>query len=177
MKHIMGIFTISALALNFNAMADVAVDIPANSTRPVMCDYSTLGVYSGTVELEAVFEEVICENGGTYYEGQGCVVSCPENHYCDASGIHTCPPYAPKSPAGSTKKSDCGHILHVGNAQMYVQLDTNTPRPRMAVRIGDHTFYATMTDRNIKMSKDSAAKLHIKLDSTIYSVHDNSVSE
>ncbi len=177
MKHIMGIFTISALALNFNAMADVVVDIPANPARPVMCNYSTLGVYSGTVELEAVFEKVNCENGGTYYEGQGCVVSCPKDHYCDASGIHECPSYAPKSPAGSTKEGDCGHILHIGNTHMYVHQDTNIPKPRLAVKIGTRNFYATMTESNIKMSKDSAAKLHIKLDSTTYSVHDNSVSE
>lgn len=177
MKLINGIFIISALALNFSAWADVAVDIPANPTEPVMCNHSTLGVYSGTVELEAVFEEVNCENGGVYHEGFGCVVDCPADHYCDGTGVHECPSDAPFAPAGSTKIGDCGYILHIGNTQMYVHQDTNTPKPRLAVQVNSKTFYATMTENSVKMSKDSAAKLHISLDNKEYTVHDNSISE
>ena len=178
MKILNGIFTISALALNFSAWADIAVDIPANPRGDVMCDYGTLHTDSGSVVLEAVFEHVDCDNGGIYYEGQGCIVSnCPENHYCDESGVHACPNNAPKSPAGSTKIGDCGHILHVGDKQMYVHQDENTPKPRLAVYVNGETFYATMTTESIKMSKDSNAKLHIKIEGTNYTVHDNSVSE
>lgn len=177
MKHVMGIFTISALALNFNAMADVVVDIPANTTDLVMCDYSTLGVYSGSVVLEAIYEKVDCPDGQIYYDGRGCIAHCPENHYCDESGMHECPKYAPNSPADSTSVGDCGYKVHIGDTQMYFHQNADTPKPRLAIKIKDKTFYATMTKDTVKMSKDSDFVLHISLDGNTYSVHDNSVSE
>ena len=192
MKTLNGIFIISALALNFNAWADIAVDIPANPTGPIMCDTSTLGIRDNVAEMIAVYEPISVNcPAGTYlsHETAECE-TCLEGYFCSGSGVETytytdntnigiekCPENAPKSPAGSTKIGDCGHILHVGGKQMYVHKDENTPKPRLAVYVNGETFYATMTTDSVKMTKDSDAKLHINLDGTDYTVHDNSVSE
>lgn len=194
MKHIIGIFTISALALNFNAMADVVVDIPADFTGPIMCDTSTLGVHDNKAEMIAVYEpiSVSCPAGKYLSKTTARCETCPEGYVCQGSGdgefvfsedvelgvgITKCPDNAPLAPAGSTKLGDCGYILHVGDKQMYVHQDTNTPKPRLAVQVNGETFYAPMTTDSVKMTKDSDAKLHINLDGTDYTVHDNSVSE
>lgn len=195
MKILNGIFTISALALNLNAMADVVVDIPANPTDVVMCDYSTLHAHAGdSVVLEAVFEpiSVSCPAGKYLSKTTARCETCPEGYVCQGSGdgefvfsedvelgvgITKCPDNAPMAPAGSTKLGDCGHILRVGGKQMYVHQDTNTPKPRLAVHVNGETFYAPMTTESVKMSKDSNAKLHIKIEEKNYTVHDNSVSE
>jgi hypothetical protein len=192
MKHIIGIFTISALALNFNAMADISVNIPANPTGPIMCDTSTLGIYNNIAEMVAVYEpiSISCPAGKYLSHETAQCETCLAGHFCTGSGdgkytydddedigIEKCPDDEPHSPAGSTKLGDCGHILHIGDKQMYIHQDINTPKPRLAVRINGKTFYAPMTTESIKMSTDSNAKLHINIAGTDYTVHDNSVSE
>ena len=192
MKHIISIFTISALALNFNAMADISVDIPANPTGPVMCDTSTLGIHDDMAELVAVYEpiSISCPAGKYLSHETAQCETCLAGHFCIGSGdgkytydddedigIEKCPDNVPQAPAGSTKLGDCGHILHIGDKQMYVHQDTNTPKPRLAVRVNGEIFYAPMTTESINMSKDSNAKLHVNVAGTDYTVHDNSVSE
>lgn len=191
MKILNSIFTISVLALSFNARADVIVDIPANTTDPVMCNYSTLHAYAGdSVVLEAVFEPIAinCPAGQYLSKTTAQCETCPADHFCPGSGddkfvfsenvelgvgVTECPS-GTHAPQGATSAADCGKIIHIADSKLYLS-ETKRTSPALAIRVGDKTYYANMSEGSKPVSAGETTKLHVQFNGTDYTVHDITV--
>lgn len=136
--------------------------------------------------FNAIFEpsEYSCDSG--YYlpsNGIECVV-CPANSYCPGGtytfnetsdqGINQCAPglYAP---TGMWVATQCGHILHIGDASLYLHATKKTS-PAIHIKIGNEAFYGNMTTADVPMNIGTNYKLRVNFGNTIYSVYDDTVS-
>ena len=76
---------------------------------------------------------------------------------------------------GADEATDCGRILHIGADTIYLRSDRKTA-PSLNVKIGNDIFYGNMTTADVVMHDNTVRKLKIKLDNTIYSVYDDTVT-
>ena len=135
-------------------------------------------------------EQVTCKAG--YYlpahtgTAADCTI-CPENHYCvggtfDAyasadQGIDPCTNAGTggyKSPMGSTMANDCGVILHVDGAKLYLHADKATT-PSFVTEVNGKKWYGNMTlvtnTCEKTMSPDTTKTMHVDRDTGEYTVH------
>ena len=167
--------------------------LPANTVIANGCNYAKLGVYSGTVEMEGVYDDdenneenkMTCDAG--YYlpaNSTECAL-CLANHYCRGitvapsdhdAGIIACTDNA-TSPAGSTSQSDCGKQIQmrVGDDVLYLTSSQKTT-PALAVRVDNKVYYAETSpvsagEKSMHAGTDS--KLKTKIDDVEYYIHDS----
>lgn len=114
-----------------------------------------------------------CANVGTTGWATGGIVSQGNTLACNVcpSGTSTCG-YG----ACADEVTDCGHVLRVGENQLYLRSDRKTDRT-LNVKIGDNIYYANMSPANLNMSNGVNKSFKIKIGNTIYSVYDDSVAE
>ncbi len=114
-----------------------------------------------------------CANVGTTGWAIGGIVSQGNTLACNVcpSGTSTCG-YG----ACADEVTDCGHVLRVGENQLYLRSDRKTDRT-LNVKIGNNIYYANMSPANLNMSNGVNKSFKIKIGNTIYSVYDDSVGE
>ena len=176
-----------SIATNTFALGDEPAIKPTDTTAT--CDFVT----SGTLKFKARWTPSTYTCAAGHYLPMGktnCTdadTKCLENHYCTGGtytyntesdqGIDMCPNNT-KAPEGSRYSTDCGYILHVGDDIVYLhESNAKTEKPRLAVKVGTKTYYANMSNASEEkpMTNGSDNKLHIKINDTDYTVHDNSV--
>lgn len=179
--------TIVSLSFGFVCCANAFAEtlLSNNATIPGACNVETLGIYSGTANAIPHFEPAtyVCDAG--YYlpaDATECVV-CPINNYCVGGafqyntnipqGIMNCPNQW-LSPAGMHELESCGHILHIGDAYVYLRSVKKTT-PALNVKIGDNVFFGNMTTADVSMNINTERKLKAKVNDIIYSIHDDTI--
>ena len=115
-----------------------------------------------------------CE-GVDCMKGKVCT-PCPENTY-SPDGATTCTacPTGLYSPAGMSNANQCGHILHVGDAAVYLH-GTKKTSPAVHVKIGNDIFYGNMTTADVVMHAGSMHKLKVNFGGQTYSIYDDTVT-
>ncbi len=79
------------------------------------------------------------------------------------------------SPAGMSNANQCGHILHFGDATLYLHGVKKTT-PAMHVRVGNDIFYGNMTTADVPMNVGTTQKLKVKYGGVTYSIYDDTVN-
>lgn len=138
----------------------------------------------GLVVARFTVNEYDCAAG--YYvpaNNDGCV-PCPVDSYCPGGhyvfnetldqGIIPCATglYAP---TGMWDATQCGRILHIGDASLYLHSIKKTS-PAIHIKIGQDIFYGNMTTADVPMHTGTTQKLKVKINDVIYSVYDDTVS-
>lgn len=165
--------------------------ITPNQTIANGCAFATLGVYSGSVEMIAVYDNeeeptttANCSAG--YYlpaHADTCEI-CPEDYYCSGGtnytinssndqGIRPCGTGL-VSAEGSVVADDCGIILQLDSDVLYLTKAKYTT-PALAVKVDDVTYYAKTSLGNKAMNSSTTHQLKVKVDGVEYSVHDNTI--
>ena len=133
---------------------------------------------------------------GTYLPANtDSCVTCLEDNYCaggtfkilqpEDHGIVSCSTVASggsKSPAGSKQASDCGYVLHIGDANDYDKLylhggDKDT-HPSLVVEIKGQKWYGNMTpvsEGKKTISSRSNKRLHLQHNGIEYTAHGRDV--
>ena len=187
-----------ALACAANAFGDDSVLLTNGQDIAGACDILHLGTYSGSVDLEPVFERDSYTCAPGYYlpaDGVECV-ACLEDHYCVGSaaspdatngkfaydesvarGISDCP-NSLYAPAGMSDANACGRILHVGDQIVYLRRDKKTT-PAINVDVdndGVVDFYGSLTAQDVPMHAGTQRSLKVRYNNTTYSVYDDTVT-
>ena len=76
--------------------------------------------------------------------------------------------------AGADEAGDCGRVLHVGNAAMYMRSIKKT-WPSLNIQDGEYTFFGNASTTPTVMNTDTDKHLKIYDGETLYYVHDDSV--
>ena len=169
-----------SLAIIVGAMSPAFSVIDSNSES--ICGPSALDAYEGSVELEAIWTPD-CAAGQYLPQGSDACATCLADSYCAggtfnvsnsaAQGIQACGSGL-KSQAGSRTANDCGHILHIGNNNLYLHADRRTT-PSLIVDINGTQFYADTTpvSQGVKpiSSETGAQTLRIQYSGNEYTVH------
>ena len=145
--------------------------------------FDNMGVYDGTVNANANYEDTIYTCTPGYYlpaDTEGCV-QCPADNYCgggtytfnanEAQGIDPCDTGL-FAPAGSGYATQCGHILHIGDNIVYLRSSKKTT-PSLHVKIGNDVFYGNMTTTPTYMSDGVEHYFHAKWGDNDYYVCDD----
>ena len=113
--------------------------------------------------------------GLDFIKGQVCG-PCPENTY-SPEGATTCTacPSGLYAPAGMSNANQCGHILHVGDAAVYLH-STKKTSPAVHVKIGNDIFYGNMTTADVVMHAGTTHKLKVNFGGQTYSIYDDTVN-
>ncbi len=111
---------------------------------------------------------------GSYCPGFTTMPLCSSGTYEDTIGLNTCPAGL-YSPAGMSNANQCGHILHVGDATLYLHGVKKTT-PAMHVRVGNDIFYGNMTTADVPMHAGTTQKLKVKYGGVTYSIYDDTVN-
>ena len=97
---------LTSLIALFVAMPVFAESFPVdeymleNKTYDNAATYTNMGIYEGSVDAEAEYND------------------CPQNSYCDTTGIHQCPAGYPHSVTGSSASTQCYTACTVENANI-----------------------------------------------------------
>ena len=145
--------------------------------------FENLGVYSGTVNAIAVYENVPIECNPGYYLPENnteCVI-CAENHFCSGgvnenATMESCPDGL-VSPVGTTVADNCGKIMYIGEDVLFLT-QTQQTHPALAVKMDDTVYYAKVTPVSSgakPMNIGTTYSLRTMLDDVEYSIHDNTV--
>lgn len=139
--------------------------------------FANLGVYSGTIDAVAVYEDIHCDAGYYLPENAEECALCTENHFCIGDGsIESCPEGL-VAPLGTTSADLCGKKFGVGDDVMYLTQIKQTS-PALAVQIGDKTFYGKATpvsEGDKKININATRSLKMLFNDVEYSIHDNTV--
>ena len=130
---------------------------------------------------------VSCDPGKYMKKGETtCNTECPSNSYCPGGiynmsqttdqGIESCGDL--KSPEGSQRQTDCGHILNIEGTQLYLHAaddNAHTTSPSFVVKIGNEKWYADMTkitnECKKPISNDTTKVWHVEYNGEDYAVH------
>ena len=177
-----------------------------NTTLESGCVADYLGVTEtpddSKVEMEPVYdwETYNCDPG--YYlpelnffetngENVGCK-PCTKDHYCaggelaynddneNEQGIHNCEAGL-VSPEKTASAGGCGKIMHVGLGEedvLYLTKDRfERTKPALVARIAGNKYYAKTSQTDKTVHSGSGITFKAKINNTVYSIHDNTVSE
>ena len=125
---------------------------------------------------------------GTYLpHGTETCVTCLANHYCPGGGytysttldggITACPS-GMFAPAGMSESAQCGRILHIGDATMYLRTVKKTI-PSLNIDInndGVPDFFGNITTTQTGISKGGSNMFKVNNGGTTYYIHDDSIS-
>lgn len=145
--------------------------------------FENLGVYSGTINAIAIYENTpsFCDAGYYLPENTNECVMCDENHYC-VGGENAIKQKCPDSlvaPIGAKTSGECGRIMHMGDDIIYLTRDKQTT-PALAVQIGNDVYYAKMAPVNdgVKpMNKNTANSFKTELHDIEYYIYDNTIAD
>lgn len=103
--------------------------------------------------------------GAGYYSANGSldIFKCPDGETTIGFGT------------GADEAGDCGVIMHVGDANLYLRSDKKTSAPALNVLRGGKRYYANMSVTDVSLSYGSDKKLRILSEGVPYWVHDESV--
>jgi len=161
-------------------------------TDETACDTKTMTCNTGYVldqtGTSCVVAKIKCEPGKYLPAHTNECVICTEDHYCPGTesinvfqdydqGINPCTDANTgglRSPAGSQMAADCGVILHVDGAKLYLHADKVTT-PSFVTEVGGKKWYGNMTmvtstcEKTI--SPDTTKTWHVDRDGDEYTVH------
>lgn len=139
------------------------------------CDTKPEYVTACVAGYGSVLQYQIGGTGVEFASGKVCM-QCPENTY-SPEGATTCTacPTGLYAPAGMSNANQCGHILHVGDASVYLH-STKKTSPAVHVKIGNDIFYGNMTTADVVMHAGSTHKLKVNFGGTTYSIYDDTVT-
>ena len=181
--RIRAVFTLNSYNCN------VGYYLPADATGCVACltGHTCVGgtyTFNETTDQGIEINTYTCDAG--YYlpaNNDGCVI-CSADSYCtggtyqysetETQGIGACGSGL-YSPAGMSNANQCGHILHVGDAAVYLH-GTKKTSPAVHVKIGNDIFYGNMTTADVVMHAGSAHKLKVNFGGQTYSIYDDTVN-
>lgn len=141
--------------------------------------FRNLGIYDGTINAVAIYENISCEPGYYLPENVENCTKCAENHYCigGTAGMESCPDGL-VAPIGTKSAELCGKKIYFGEDYIYLTSVKQTS-PAMAVQIGDKTYYAKASpvesDGKKKMNIDAAHSLEMLFNEIEYSIYDNTI--
>ncbi len=137
--------------------------------------------------VSCVDENLVCGAGEYLPQHWFQCEKCPENNYCaggtyaysetTASGATSCTSGL-YSPAGMWESAQCGRILHIGDAAVYLRSVKKTT-PSLNIDIdndGTPDFFGNMTTSDVVMSNGTTRKLKLQYGGNTYSVYDDSVN-
>ncbi len=144
--------------------------------------FENLGVYSGTINAIAIYENLPSYCAPGYYLPENtteCVI-CDENYYCvggENAVMSPCPDGL-VSPVGTTVADNCGKIMRVGEDMLYLT-QTQQTHPALAVKMDGKIYYAKTTPISMgvkPMNINTTHSLRTMIDGVEYSIHDNTIS-
>jgi uncharacterized repeat protein (TIGR02543 family) len=137
--------------------------------------------WNGKVSCQEIVP-VMCD-AGKYLEADDVMCyDCTSNNYCpggiytyDGSdlGLTQCPNNWYSQP-GAASTDQCGRILHIGDATVYLYSAKKTT-PALHVQIGNDIFYGNATTADVAMNSGTQQKLKLQYNNTTYSIYDDSV--
>ena len=143
--------------------------------------FENLGVYSGTINAIAIYENIpsFCDAGYYFSENTNECVICDENHYCvggENAVMKPCPDGL-VSPRGTISAGECGKKFHVGEDIMYITAEKTTT-PALAFKFDNKIYYAKMapvSDGVKHMNINTTRSLKILYKNVEYYIYDNTV--
>ena len=144
-------------------------DCSFNADGAEVCADKTSGgfVFGGVAEAVSALNsgQYCVQVGQGYYSENGSlgIFKCPDGETTIGFG------------AGADEAGDCGVIMHVGDANLYLRSDKKTSAPALNVLRGDKRYYANMSVTDVSLSYCSDKKLRILSEGVPYWVHDESV--
>ena len=143
--------------------------------------FENLGVYSGTINAIAIYENIpsYCDPGYYLPENTNECVICDENHYCvggENAIMEPCPDGL-VSPRGTSVADNCGKIMRVGEDMIYLT-QTQQTTPALAVKMDGKIYYAKTTPISSgakPMNINTTHSLRTMIDGVEYSIHDNTI--
>ena len=184
------------MMISTNAFADVVVSnefpsndlMQANHVYQNAATFGNMGVYDGTVNAVAMYDDLQVSCAPGYYlpaDAEECVL-CLENNYC-IGGTYTFNATTPQgitacgtglyAPSGMWESAQCGRILHVGDGFVYLRATKKTS-PSLHLDLnhdGVADYFGNMTTLDVPMSGSTQRKLKVRWNNTTYSVYDDSV--
>lgn len=129
---------------------------------------------------------ITCTPGKYFSASDALCHDCLNNHYCSGGtftydgtdmGLSACASGL-YSPAGMWESAQCGRILHIGDAAVYLRSVKKTT-PSLNIDIdndGTPDFFGNMTTSEVVMSNGTTRKLKLQYGGNTYSVYDDSVN-
>ena len=127
-----------------------------------------------------------CDAGTYLPRGTETCATCLENHYCPGGGytynttndggITACPSGS-YAPTGMSQAAQCGRILHIGNATMYLRTVKNTI-PSLNFDInndGVPDLFGNITTTETNISRGVSNKFKVSNGATTYYIYDDSI--
>lgn len=182
------VILLSTVPITINCFAGADVILAPGAVVPNACVFNNTGVYDGSFVMVPVYEDTMytCERGYFLPMGREVCEICPENSYCsggeyafsetDDSGIIPCPDGS-VAPIGMWDVTQCGRILHVNDAYIYLRRAKQTA-PSLHVDVdgdGKADFFANLTPYDVVMNKNTDLRLRVKMGDVVYSVHDDTI--
>ena len=182
------VILLSTVPITISCFAGADVILAPGAVVPNTCVFNNTGVYDGSFVMVPVYEDTVytCERGYFLPMGREVCEICPENSYCsggeyafsetDDSGIVPCPDGS-VAPIGMWDVAQCGRILHVNDAYIYLRRAKQTA-PSLHIDVdGDGTadFFANLTPYDVVMNKNTDLRLRVKMGDVVYSVHDDTI--
>ena len=139
------------------------------------------------IDGNCVLSKVPCKPGEYLPQGVETCVECLANSYCLGGtfdkkpttnmGIIACESGL-KSPAGSQRATDCGHVLNINGARIYLHAaddEEHTTHPSFVTEIDGKKWYGDMTKITSTckktMAPDTTTTWHVQYNNSDYTVH------